>query len=92
MVKSKNLGISKACPECRKTLLNSAELTGTGKFKTKCPHCKTLVQVEIGQKNFILLTKAVLFTLILINIYQIYTLLELRKETEIIKTYAIFSK
>lgn len=50
MKQSKNLGISKACPNCRKTLLRDVNVIGEGNLKTKCPHCKNLVKVEIHRK------------------------------------------
>lgn len=53
---SKNLGITKACPNCRKTLLKSANFFGQGSFQTKCPHCKNLVLVELNPHPFVKLT------------------------------------
>lgn len=62
---SKNLGFSKACPECRKTIINSALLVGNGTFKTKCPHCLNIIQIEIGQKTYFTLTKVVIILAII---------------------------
>lgn len=65
---SKNLGISKACPECRKTLLAAVDIEGIGKFKAKCPHCGNLILIEISQKTTIKLSKVVTSILIVIFI------------------------
>lgn len=56
---SKKLGISKACPNCRKTILKNANMKGEGIFLTRCPHCKTLVEIDISQKTNINLTKII---------------------------------
>jgi len=68
---SKNLGLSKACPSCRKTLIKAANIIGVGKFKTKCPHCHALIQVEIGQKSYFTLTKVLICLFFVISLYQI---------------------
>lgn len=60
---SKNLGITKACPECRKTSLMGFIFIGSGTGKTKCPHCKSLLQIDISQKTIITLTKIAVFGL-----------------------------
>lgn len=62
---SKNLGASKACPECRKTVIAAANAEGTGSFRTKCPHCGTLILVEIGQKTFFTLSRVAIAIVIL---------------------------
>lgn len=56
---SKRLGISKACPNCRKTLIKNANIKGVGVFLTRCPHCKILVEIDISQKASINLTKII---------------------------------
>lgn len=67
---SKNTGITKACPNCRKILIKSGNFAGTGSFYTKCPHCKTIVLAEI--KPSLTLTKVVvaglLFLMVLLAI------------------------
>lgn len=57
MKQSKNLGINKACPHCKKTIIKSVNMLGQGNFDTKCNHCQALVHIEVGQKAFITLTK-----------------------------------
>lgn len=52
---SKNLGLTKSCPECKKTLLKEVNLDGKGILKVKCPHCKTPVKVKIEQKTCIII-------------------------------------
>lgn len=72
---SKNLGISKPCPECKKTLINFAEIEGKGSFRTKCPHCGSLIHVEIKQKHAFTLSKVikiVSFLLIISLVRYIY--------------------
>ena len=87
---SKNLGISKACPECRKTIIKSANILGNGSLSLKCPHCKNLIKVEIGQKTSITLTKVLLTFLIAIGIFQIFTLTGLKDSfTAMIQNYDI---
>lgn len=56
MKQSKNLGIRKSCPTCRKTVIVDGEFEGKGKFKILCPHCfkegkRTLVEIEINKKT-----------------------------------------
>lgn len=90
---SKNLGLSKACPSCRKTLIKSANIIGVGNFKTKCPHCGSLIKVEIGQKSFITLTKVSICLLLVIGIYQIITIIGVKNSVAtIINSYEIISK
>jgi phage FluMu protein Com len=69
---SKNLGITKACPECRKILIKSANIIGNGSFKTKCPHCKSLIEVQVGQKTFISLFKAIAVVVLIISVVQLF--------------------
>lgn len=71
---SKNLGITKACPECRRILIKSANIIGHGSFKTKCPHCKTLITLEVGQKTFINVFKTAILIVFIISAIQIFVL------------------
>lgn len=54
---SKNLGIAKACPDCKKTIIKSANFSGTGSFSLKCPHCKALVVIQVNPQTTMTLTK-----------------------------------
>lgn len=72
MKESKNLGITKACPECRRTLIKSANMVGTGAFHTKCPHCKSLILIEIGQKTYFTLKKVLLILVLLLACLGLY--------------------
>lgn len=60
---SKNLGTTKACPNCKKVLVSKANFTGIGQEEIKCPHCGTRYKKEINQKTVITLT---IITLILV--------------------------
>lgn len=71
---SKNLGITKACPECRKILIKSANIIGNGSFKTKCPHCNSFITISIGQKTFINVFKAVSVIILVISAVQLFVL------------------
>lgn len=44
---SKNTGISKACPKCRKMIIGAANLTGIGSWRVKCPYCGALIKADI---------------------------------------------
>lgn len=60
-MKTKNLGITQACPECKKPLFRDAVFSGEGSFSVKCGHCQnpTYYKVKIGNKTYIDLTKIV---------------------------------
>jgi predicted RNA-binding Zn-ribbon protein involved in translation (DUF1610 family) len=49
----KNLGITKACIACKKTLFRDLNFIGTGSLKFKCPHCGAHVVIELKQKPFV---------------------------------------
>lgn len=51
MKASKDLGITKSCPNCKKTIIKSILFIGTGTFEMKCPHCQSFVAVSLGQTN-----------------------------------------
>lgn len=63
---SKNLGVTKACPECKKVVIRDGNFNGTGSFRTKCPHCKSLVLVQINPKPLITVTKLLIIGAIII--------------------------
>lgn len=54
---SKQLGLTKPCPFCKKTIIKSIMFSGTGTFETKCPHCKVLVVITLEQKNTVVIKK-----------------------------------
>lgn len=67
---SKNLGISKACPSCRKTIIRDGNFEGKGSFSFKCPHCLEFVVIDINpittmkvSKRNILISVVVLFSI-----------------------------
>lgn len=68
---SKNLGITKSCPECRKTLIKAVNFQGEGSFKTKCPHCKSLIMVEVKPKTMVTLSKIVILIVIIVFSFSI---------------------
>ncbi len=67
----KNLGISKACPSCHKIVVRDINIEGEGKLKTKCPHCKELVLLEITKKIVVNVIKISVVVLITIGLYTI---------------------
>jgi len=66
MKESKNLGITKSCPKCRKTLIKSILFSGEGSFETKCPHCNEFVCIKLTQKNYVLITTVALSLTVLV--------------------------
>lgn len=66
---TKNLGIRKACPVCRKVIFVAGEFSGKGSFKTKCPHCQSLVLIQINAFPVIKLTACLVIALALFAIY-----------------------
>lgn len=75
---SKNLGIRKACPECKKTAIVDAEFEGKGKFKIFCPHCylkgkRVLIGIDVNKKTTMELTTKIIIVILLVALsYSIY--------------------
>lgn len=70
---SKNLGITKACPECKKIVIRDGNFNGSGSFKIKCPHCvrenkDTLIEIKINPQTTMLLSKIAVISAIIILI------------------------
>lgn len=63
---SKNLGITKACPKCKKMLIRNMNITGFGKFTTKCPHCQEIVVVDINSLPNVTITQLKLIGLVIV--------------------------
>ncbi len=47
MNRSKNLGISKACPYCKRTLFRDLLIDGEGSIVLKCPNQQCLEKVPV---------------------------------------------
>lgn len=54
---SKNSGLTKSCPSCRKTIIKSINFSGSGTMEMKCPHCGSHVSVELGQRSIVTIRK-----------------------------------
>lgn len=76
-------GITKACPECRKILIASAEMIGYGQFEQniKCAYCGTRLKIVVGQKTFIAISKIIgivfIVSFIASSFYQLAVLTQL---------------
>lgn len=87
---SKNLGITKACPECRKILIKSANIIGNGSFKTKCPHCHSLITIEIGQRTFVNVFKVLAVMIVIVSVAQLFFISGLNSKVAfLIENYVI---
>lgn len=91
MNQSKQLGISKACPECKKTLIAAADIEGIGTFKTKCPHCGNLILIEIGHKTTLTMTKILIALLFISGGVYMYFDLNIKLDSIQKSTQAISS-
>lgn len=69
---SKNLGISKSCPACRKTIIRDSNFSGTGYFHMKCPHCKTLIKIDVNPKTTLSLKIVLLAIIVLIASFSVF--------------------
>lgn len=65
---SKNLGITKSCPECKKTIFRGLKFVGDSSEQTiKCPHCQTPLFIVVTKKTVVIISKAVLIIFLIIG-------------------------
>lgn len=76
---SKNTGISRACPNCRKMVVRAANFSALGSWFMKCPHCKNLLLAEI--KPSLIITALTVAVIILGTIYFIAPWISQYKDT-----------
>ena len=62
---SKNTGVTKSCPDCKKAMIFKANYTGEGTEEFMCKHCGSLFNRTITQKTVITLTKIFLVMFVL---------------------------